>query len=138
MRNHPKDKYPEDNPEATLADIPKRLIETNRYGKWDEQLMDWWNPCAKSFGEVMSNRGKKTPEPKDAIYGMIERKDDGEFFAVCMSVKDGASFTAATGHTVNEAKVHLEDKIRNVLKRKKVSLVLMPMSSLETHLCSSL
>src|SRR3989338_684543 len=67
---------------------------------------------------------------------MIERDDDGEFFAVCMSVKDGASFTTATGHTVNEAKVHLEDKIKNVLKRKGVSLVLMPMSSLETHLCS--
>ena len=124
-----------DNPEATLADIPKRLIATYRYGKWDEELMDWWNPCAKSFGEVMSQRGKTPPAPKDAIYGMIERNDD-EFFAVCMSVKDGASATTATGHTVLEAKVRLENKIKNVLKRKSVSLVLMPMSPLETHHCS--
>lgn len=126
-----------ENLEATLADISKRLIATYRYGKWDEELMDWWNPCAKSFGEVMSQRGKKSAEPKDAIYGMIERNDDGDFFAVCMSVKDGTSATTATGHTVHEAKVHLEGKIKNTLKRKSISLVLMPMSPLENHRCNS-
>jgi len=47
------------NPEATIADIPERLLATARFGEWDAEMMDWWNPCAKSFGEVMGKRGKK-------------------------------------------------------------------------------
>lgn len=124
------------NPQATLADIPKSLVAITRYGKWDDELMDWWNPCAKSFGEVMSKRGKKTPEPRDAIYGLIERHDDGEIFAVCMNVKDGESATTATGCTAHEAELQLEDKIKKITKRKAVSLVLIPMSPMEDHRCS--
>ncbi len=50
------------NPEATIADIPERLLATARFGEWDAEMMDWWNPCAKSFGEVMGKRGKKAAE----------------------------------------------------------------------------
>jgi hypothetical protein len=41
------------NPEATIAEIPERLLATARFGEWDAEMMDWWNPCAKSFREVV-------------------------------------------------------------------------------------
>jgi hypothetical protein len=31
------------NPEATIADIPKSLLATARFGEWDSELMNWWN-----------------------------------------------------------------------------------------------
>jgi len=125
------------NPEATIADIPKGLIATTRYGKWDDELMDWWNPCPKSFRDVMRKRVKKAPEPQDAIYGLIEKDEEGMFFAASLSVKDGVSATSATGRTAHEAKMLLEDNIKNITKRKSVSLVLLPMNPLENHRCSS-
>ena len=53
------------NPEATLADIPNKLLSTAQFGEWDNEMMDWWNPCAKSFREVMTKRDKHIPKPKD-------------------------------------------------------------------------
>src|ERR1700730_9825032 len=52
------------NPKATIVDIPERLLATARFGEWDAEMTDWWNPCAKSFREVMGKRGKKDPAPK--------------------------------------------------------------------------
>jgi hypothetical protein len=37
------------NPEATIADIPERLLATARFGEWDAEMMDWWNPCDVSL-----------------------------------------------------------------------------------------
>ena len=51
------------NPEATIAEIPERLLATVRFGEWDAEMMDWWNPCAKSFREVMRKRGKNYDGP---------------------------------------------------------------------------
>ncbi|MBI5439484.1 MAG: hypothetical protein HY936_11180 [Nitrosomonadales bacterium] len=119
-----------ENPEATIADIPKSLLATARYGKWDDELMVWWNPCAKSFRSVMAKQGKKAPEPKDAIYGIIERSEKGSFFAATLNVKEGASATTATGRTANEAKMELEGKIKKLLKRENIPLVLMQMTPL--------
>ena len=122
------------NPEATIADIPKSLLATARFGEWDSEMMDWWNPCAKSFREVMSKRGKNTPEPKHAIYGVIERCGKGKFFAATHSVKKGVALSA-TGRTANEAKKLLKDKIEIMLKRERVILILTPMTPLEDHQC---
>jgi hypothetical protein len=30
------------NPEATIAEIPERLLATVRFGEWDAEMMDWW------------------------------------------------------------------------------------------------
>ncbi len=126
-----------ERPEATIADIPSRFLAIFRFGKWDSEMMDWWNPCAKSFRDVMLNRGKKTPESKNAIYGAIERQETGWFFACTHSVKKGTTLSA-TGRTAIEAKSLLEDKIKTMLKRVGVSLVLEPLNSLEDHQCGLL
>jgi hypothetical protein len=67
------------NSEATIVDIPERLLATARFGEWDDETMDWWNPCPKSFREVMGNRRKKTPAQKNVIYGIIEINEEGKF-----------------------------------------------------------
>ena len=59
------------NPEATIADIPKDLLVTSNFGEWDHEMMEWWNPCPKSFEEVMINRHRKIYAPNNAIHGMI-------------------------------------------------------------------
>jgi hypothetical protein len=125
------------NPEATIADIPKSFFKATRYGEWDDELMAWWNPCPKSFRDVMSHRGiKKIIDPKNAIYGVIEKEEDGQFFAITLNAKEGASVaTSATGCTAHDAKMQLENKIKKILNRESVSLVLMPMNSQESHRC---
>ena len=122
------------NPEATIADIPKSFLATARFGDWDSE-MDWWNPCAKSFRDVMKKRGKKITEPKNSIYGVIERDKEGKFFAsiLTLNIKPAPS---ATGRTANEVKRLLEEKIKIMLNRESVSLVLTPMTPLEDHQCS--
>jgi hypothetical protein len=110
------------NPEATIADITERLLATARFGEWDAEMMDWWNPCAKSFREVMGKRGKKTPAPKNSIYGIIERDEA----------------PSATGRTLDEAKGLLEGKLKITLQTESVSLVFTPLTPLEDHQCSLL
>jgi len=111
------------NPEATIADIPERLLATARFGEWDAEVMDWWNPCAKSFREVMGKRGKKARAPKNSIYGIIERDGEGKFVASTHGMKKGVA-TSATGRTPDEAKRLLEDKLKIMLETESASLVL--------------
>jgi predicted RNase H-like HicB family nuclease len=121
------------NPKATIADIPKRLLATARFGEWDAEMMDWWNPCAKSFREVMGKRGKKAAAPKNSIYGIIERDAEGKFIASTHGMKGVTP--SATGRTPDEAKRLLEDKLRIMLETESVSLVLTPLIPLEDHQC---
>jgi hypothetical protein len=123
------------NPKATIAGIPKRLLTFARFGEWDHQTMDWWNPCAKSFREVMGKRGKKSTAPKNSIYGFIERDEEGKFIASTYALKKGVA-PSATGCTADEAKRLLEDKLKLILETENVSLVLTPMTPLEDHQCS--
>jgi hypothetical protein len=102
------------NPEATIADIPERLLAVARVREWDAEMMDWWNPCAKSFREVMGKRCKKTPAPKNSIYGIIERDGEGKFIASTHGMKKGVA-PSATGRTPDEAKRLLEDKLKIML-----------------------
>src|SRR5258708_24836013 len=82
------------NPEATIADIPERLLASARFGEWGAEMMDWWNPCARSFGEVMGKRGKKTRAPKSSIYGIIERDGEGKFVASTHALRKGVTASA--------------------------------------------
>ena len=125
------------NPEATIADIPERLLATARFGEWDAEMMDWWNPCARSFGEVMGKRGKKARAPKNSIYGIIEKDGEGKFVASTHALKKGVT-ASAIGHTADEAKRLLEDKLKIMLETGGVSLVLTAMTPLEDHQCSLL
>ena len=122
------------NPEATLADIPNKLLATAQFGEWDNEMMDWWNPCAKSFREVMRKRDKHISKPKDQIYGIIEKNGEGKFFASTNGVKSMAAISA-TGRTAKEAERRLERKVKNMLKRESVTIVLTPMTPLENHQC---
>ena len=123
------------NPEATLADIPKNLITTARFGEWDNETMDWWNPCARSFRDAMRKRDRNVPKQKDAIYGWIERTGKGKFYASTHGVKNTAAIFA-TGRTANEAESRLKQKVQNTLKREGITIVLTPMMPLEEHKCS--
>jgi len=125
------------NPEATIADIPERLLATARVGEWDAEIMDWWNPCAKSFREVMGKRGEKAPAPKNSIYGIIERDGAGKFIASTHGMKKEAA-PSAIGRTPDEAKRLLGDKLKIMLETESVSLVLTPLTPLEDHQCSLL
>jgi hypothetical protein len=120
------------NSEARLADIPKDLMTISLLGESDNELMAWWNPCPKSFKEVMIKQPKKPPNPKGSIYGIIERSDVGRFTACTYSVK-----AIASGRTAMKIKKNFEKKLKAILKRKKLSLVLMPMAPLEEHQCVS-
>ena len=123
------------NPDATIADIPKDLLSIEKFGEWDNEMMGWWTPCPRSFKDVMSERAKKTSEPKNSIHGVIERNDEGKFFAIATSIRAGGS-PSAFGRTANEAKRLLEEKIRVMLKRENVSLRLTPITPLEDHRCN--
>ena len=123
------------NPEATLAHIPSKLLTTARFGEWDDETMDWWNPCAKSFRDVMRKCEKSIPKSKDLIYGMIEKNGEGEFAACTHSVKN-IDAIYATGRTAKEAAKRLEEKVKNILRRESVTIVLTPMITLENHQCS--
>ena len=125
------------NPEATIADIPESLLATARFGEWDTEMMDWWNPCAKSFREVMGKRGKKTPAPKNSIHGIIEKDGEGKFVTSTHAMKKGVA-PSATGSTPDEAKRLLEAKLKIMLESESVSLVLTAMTPLEDHQCSLL
>jgi hypothetical protein len=100
-------------------------------------MMDWWNPCARSFGEVMGKRGKKVRAPKNSIYGIIERDGEGKFVASTHALKKGVT-ASAIGHTPDEAKRLLEDKLKIMLETGDVSLVLTAITPLEDHKCSLL
>src|SRR5271156_2174509 len=107
------------NPEATIADIPEWLLATARFGEWDAEMMDWWNPCAKSFTEVMGKREKQAPAPKNSIYGMIERDEEGQFVASTYGLNKGVA-ASATGCTPDEAKRVLGDELKIMLATESV------------------
>ena len=83
----------------------------------------------------MAKRGKKAPAPKNSIYGMIERDEEGKFIASTHGMKKGV-VPSATGRTSDEAKRLLEDKLKIMLETESVSLVLSPITPLEDHKCT--
>lgn len=123
------------NPEATLANIPNKLLTTARFGEWDNETMDWWNPCAQSFRDVMRKRDNTFPKQKDSIYGMIEKNGEGSFFACTHGVKNTTA-VSATGRTAKEAERRLKQKVQKLLKCESINIVLTSMTPLEEHKCN--
>ena len=85
----------------------------------------------------MGKRCKKTPAPKNSIYGIIERDGEGKFIASTHGMKKGVA-PSATGRTPDEAKRLLEDKLKIMLETESVSLVLTAITPLKDHQCSLL
>jgi len=83
----------------------------------------------------MGKRGKKTPAPKNCIYGIIERDGEGKFIASTHGMKKGVALSAS-GSTPDEAKRLLEAKLKIMLESESVSLVLTAVTPLEDHQCS--
>jgi hypothetical protein len=92
---------------------------------------------ALNLREVMGKRGKKTPAPKNRIYGIIERDEEGKFIASTHRIKNGV-VPSAIGRTPDEAKRLLEEKLKIILEPESVSLVLTAITPLEDHQCSLL
>ena len=125
------------NPDATVHDIPPDMLCKFRYGEWDNEHMEYWNPSPRSFGIVMkkkTKRDEKKSNDQDTDYGMIERIADREFHAVSIQVKLGLS-VSASGRSIDETKTLLERQIKKKLKQKNVTLVLSPLTPLEDHVC---
>ena len=83
---------------------------------------------------AMAKGGEKDLAPKNSIYGIIERDEEGKFIASTHGMKKGVA-PSATGRTPDEAKRLLEDKLRIMLETESVSLVLTPLIPLEDHQC---
>ena len=85
------------NPNATIADLPSHLISIYKYGDWDEDTMNWWNPAPKSIEKAMTlsikKRDKNTKKGK-SFYGIIEKIDDNTFFALIINIAKGQSCSA--------------------------------------------
>jgi len=124
------------NPEATLADIPGRLLVFTGIGEWDDDTMGWWNPSPKSFRDVMRKRPKTRTDHGIVVHGMIERCDDGSFFACVVGGKANSSISAR-GATANDAKAALEGRVASELGTTNLVLVLTSMNALEDHQCIS-
>jgi|WetSurMetagenome_2_1015567.scaffolds.fasta_scaffold515942_1 hypothetical protein len=112
--------------EAPFGDLTEECVSEQAY-----PVLNELDACRY---EVMIKQPKNPPEPKNAIHGMIEREDDGKFFACTHGAKNGGT-QIVTGRTASEAKRLLEEKLKNALKCEKVFLVLKPMSPLEDHRC---
>ena len=122
------------NPDATIGDIPDRLLTTSEYGEWDSETMGWWNPCPKAFREVMTRKQRTRSDRECVVYGMVDRCDDGTFFASTMSIKSEQPISSY-GTTLYEAEQALEQQIRSMPGLNRATLVLTPLTPLHDHIC---
>lgn len=122
------------NPEATIANIPDQLIALLPFGEWDSGLLEWANPCPKSFREAMKKQARRVAAPRNSIYCTIERDEDKNFLAYNFIAKK-RQFISATAETVDEAKRLLERMLRVELGRENLSLAWQERGPLEDHQC---
>lgn len=124
------------NPEATISDIPDYLLSTARYGEWDSETMDWWNPCARSFREVMKKPPKKQLAYVTTIHGMIERDNDGGFYACVINIGNRQS-VSSHGSSIDETRLLLIKEIEAMIGITDINLVLTSLNQLVDHQCSN-
>jgi hypothetical protein len=122
------------NPEATIANIPDQLIALLPFGEWDSGLLEWANPCPKSFREAMKKQARRVAAPRNSIYCTIERDEDKNFLAYNFIAKK-QQLISATAETVDEAKRLLEEMLRVELGRENLSLAWQERGPLEDHQC---
>jgi hypothetical protein len=123
------------NPDATLADIPKGLISIYKYGDWDDDTMKWWNPEPKTIGEVMIPK-RRIPKILDTkgstFHGMIERTPRNQFNAVALVA--GKSYIASASKA-EDAKRLLGAQIRKAHAKKSITLIIRPLIPMDSHQC---
>lgn len=120
--------------DAIITDIPDRHIRYYRYGDWDNETMEWWNPCPKSFREVMTRIRRTKSDRERVVHGLVDRCDDGTFFASTMGIRSKQPMSTY-GATSSEAKQALEQRIRSLPGLNSATLVLTPLTPLHDHIC---
>jgi hypothetical protein len=83
----------------------------------------------------MRKQGRRVAAPKNSIYSIIERDEEGNFLAYNFSVKKG-QLISAIGGTIDEAKGLLEEKVKVELGSENISFVWHALGPLEDHRCS--
>ena len=136
------------NPNATISDLPSNLMSTYRYGDWDEDTMNWWNPAPKSIEKAMTSsieKMKKTNNKNTGkgkiFYGLIEKVDDNTFFAVIINIAKGQS-CSAEANSITETNKKLKHNIRKNLRKMDVEFdepIQLELNevNIETHECSN-
>lgn len=135
------------NPNATIADLPSRLISIYKYGDWDEDTMNWWNPAPKTFEKALAlskekkkKRSKKIEKEK-IFYGLIEKIDENTFFALIINIAKGQS-CSAEAPSIKETKKKLKNNIRKKLQEMGIEYdgpnrFELTEVNIETHECSN-
>jgi hypothetical protein len=135
------------NPNATISDLPSNLMSTYKYGDWDEDTMNWWNPASKSIEKAMTSyrekrkKTNKNTEKGKKIYGLIEKVDDNTFFALIINIAKGQS-CSAKGNSITETKKKLKHNIRKNLRKMDIEFdepIQLELNevNIETHECSN-
>jgi hypothetical protein len=113
------------NPNATISDLPSNLMSTYKYGDWDEDTMNCWNPAPKSIGKAMTlsiEKIKKTntnTKKGKKFYVIIEKIDNNTFFALIINIAKGQS-CSAKANSITETKKKLKDNIRKNLRKMDI------------------
>lgn len=113
------------NPNATISDLPYSLMSTYKYGDWDEDTMNWWNPAPKSIEKAMTlskekmKKTNKNTKKGKIFYGIIEKIDDNIFFALIMNIAKGQS-CSAEANSITETKEKLKCNIRKSLRKMDI------------------
>lgn len=135
------------NPNATIADLPSHLISIYKYGDWDEDTMNWWNPAPKTFEKALAlskekkkKRSKKIEKEK-IFYGLIEKIDENTFFALIINIAKGQS-CSAEAPSIKETKKKLKNNIRKKLQEMGIEYdgpnrFELTEVNIETHECSN-
>lgn len=135
------------NPNATISDLPCNLISTYKYGDWDEDTMNWWNPAPKSIEKAMTSskekmkKTNKNTEKGKIYYGLIEKVDDNTFFALIINIAKGQS-CSAKANSITETKRKLKHNIRKNLRKMDIEFdepIQLELNevNIETHECSN-
>ena len=136
------------NPNATIADLPSHILSIYEHGDWDEDTMKWWNPAPKTFAKVMAltrekNKNKiglKTIKGK-IFYGLIEKITDNTFCAVIINVAKDQS-CSAVAPSISETKKRLKNNIRRKLRKMNIEYdgpihLKLDEINIEAHECSN-
>ena len=87
-------------------------------------------------GRLRANEVRRSVHQR-TVFMESSRDGEGKFVASTHALKKGVT-ASAIGHTADEAKRLLEDKLKIMLETGGVSLVLTAMTPLEDHKCSLL
>lgn len=134
------------NSNATIADLPSHLISIYKYGAWDEDTMNWWNPAPKTFKKAFTlskekkMKRRKNIEKEKIFYGLIEKTDNNIFFALIINIAKEQSCSAKAA-SITETKKKLNNNIRKKLREMGIEYdgpirLELTEVNIDTHECS--